>query len=82
MTITDNMTYAQIDSIARKELVPGVAYAIQESINTGITPQVAVTHDGVGVIWFDSISHMFYEIGIDHVITMDSLEDFEALRDQ
>lgn len=74
------MTYSDIDIRAHRELVPNVAYAIQEFIDNAEAEQVAVSNDGVGVIWFDSISHMFRETGIDHVVTFESYDEFEDIR--
>lgn len=74
------MTYAEIDVQAHRELTPDVAYVIQESIVNGQSEPVALSRDGIGVIWFDSVSHMFRETGIDHVITISTFEEFENIR--
>lgn len=74
------MTYVEIDRKAKLELVPDVAYAIQEFINNGEKECIAVSNDGIGVVWYDSLSHMIYETGIDHVITIDTIEEFENIR--
>lgn len=74
------MTYADIDIQARQELTPDVAYVIQEFVDAGQGEQVALSNDGVGVVWFDSLSHMFRETGIDHVITFSTFKEFENIR--
>lgn len=78
--MNSHMTYADIDVHARRELTPDVACAIQEFIDNGQPEQVALSNDGIGVIWFDSLSHMIRETGIDHVVTFSTFEEFENIR--